>query len=197
MHPSNFVTSEDVLIPACNHEIIFDSPPQNFKVNSVIKIKKNFFAHEEYFFKINKRILRAVKYKNGLLFFDISGSENYLIGKTQWNKTNLCYDLFIGTKKELTIKIDLKQPVNLRVCFLHCSHQNNTFCNKWPFMYRHNDLSENVYKDEKNFCLTRLNSPEKVTLSFAKRSDFEYIMVHSFPWTGITAFAVCTSLLMN
>ncbi|KCZ77128.1 hypothetical protein H311_01863, partial [Anncaliia algerae PRA109] len=101
----NYFLSDVTAQPVCNYKVLFDSPPDNFKVHATILFKDNIFYRKECFFKINKVIMKAVASKNGLEFYNVSGADKYKIGSTQWNTEINGYDLFIGLKKILSIEI--------------------------------------------------------------------------------------------
>lgn len=191
--------------------IIFDSCPIGKLSRGKIEINRGFF--NEYWYEsqeyMSHRLLRAHRVICGFEIYTSDREE--CVGYLKSNIFGTKYTLYQEGKNPMYIEYTTslfrrRGPRAFSVSLVGTSNpsQRNAqivMKNKEPYYnmetnsYSLNFNGRVTTPSVKNFQLIHPLDPTYVTLTFGKISKFRYILDHTYPWSGLQAFAVALAAL--
>lgn len=184
------------LIYACNHEVIYDSPPQNYKICASVKIKKTSFS-KEYSYLVRDKVLLAKMHTNETVIYNIGGKIQYSIGKLICNSLGN-YKLITNNHLLASFEIRDTSPIGVKVILENEPINEAHFTNKINNIFNNTlKKKEEMYDNIWNLGMKNLYLEETPSLLIEKRTHRMYNIVHKKPWNGMVAFSVLLALEMS
>lgn len=118
------------IIKACTFDLLFDSPPEEYKACTTVKIEYK-YGRTIYNLLFEDKIITTDVFLNNIFFYCVTGKNKYIVAKLKksWGRLYI-FKLFINSKCIASIDIRDTLPLGLRVILADKKYYDSIYTNK-------------------------------------------------------------------